>query len=104
MPSPDPRAPFDFDRWRQLAEDDPEAFFRARRLLLEAYIEARPHLAPQLRELQGQIDALRASAGSPLVAARQIAGLMEDHLEAMSAQIEALREEARRLRGMWPKE
>jgi hypothetical protein len=84
---------FDFDAMSALARTDPAAFFARRAQLIEDFIAAHPAHAAGLRETQARIDALRAIAGGPLAAARGIAGLMGDHLEALGGQLARLRDE-----------
>jgi hypothetical protein len=90
--------PFDFEAWSRLARDDPEGFFRARNEAIERYISSRPEHAVQLRELQRQIDGMRAVAGSPLQALRSMASLIEDRMDALCGKLRQLREETDRLR------
>lgn len=89
---------FDFEGWRQLAADDPAAYFDARRWVLDAFIAAAPDRSVELRHLQNRIDAMRASAGSPLKAAWQITGMMQDHVELLGHQLDVLKRETDRLR------
>ena len=91
---------FDFEAWSQLAKDDSAAFFRARRRVIDAFIASAPdHAADGLHQLQNSIDNLRACAGSPLKAAWQITGLMQDHIDLLGHQLEVLKRETDRLRG-----
>ncbi len=91
-------ADFDFDHWRSLAERDPEAFFRARCSAIERFIGAHPaEEARRLREMQGYIDCVRLSAGSPMNALRSVSRLMEEHLAALREQGAALRQATERL-------
>lgn len=90
--------PFDFDAWRDLAQRDPQAFFRARESTIEAFISSHPEAAEELRALQARIDGLRAIAGSPTQALKGIASLLGDHLGALAGNLKQLRDEADRLR------
>ena len=91
-------ADFDFDHWRRLAEQDPEAYFRARRSAIERFIGTHPAgEARRLREMQGYIDCVRLSAGTPMNALLTVSKLMEEHLAALGAQSVALREATERL-------
>lgn len=77
-------ASFDFDYWRDLAQRDPAAFFKARSAVLEGFIASHP--APQarrLREMQRFIDCIRAASGSPMRAVNCMAVMMEDHLSVL---------------------
>ncbi|MCB1939998.1 MAG: DUF3135 domain-containing protein, partial [Rhodocyclaceae bacterium] len=82
---------FDFEAWSTLARRSPSAYFRARERAIERLINSYPpDEAARLREFQVQIDSVRALAGSPAKATRELVGMMEDRLEAMSARIRAL--------------
>lgn len=96
---------FDFDAWRELAARDPGEYFRRRQRILDDFMCARPESAEMLREYQRQIDQVRALAGSPTLAARQLSGMLEEHFEALSqclqqlgCQAESLQLAAQRLR------
>ncbi|HFE32734.1 MAG TPA: DUF3135 domain-containing protein [Gammaproteobacteria bacterium] len=91
----------DFDFWKQLAEDDPEAFETLRREKVEQLIARAP--AAQRRRLQGlqwQIDQTRKLAGSPMASCLAISNMMWDSLhqlnrrqhELLSATPETLRQ------------
>ncbi len=85
---------FDFDRWHALARDDPKRYFSERERVIADFIASQPSEAQDgLRELQETIDGLRASAGSPMTASRQLAQLLEDHLDALTGQLRQLQEE-----------
>jgi len=97
--------PFDFDAWRELAARDPAEYFRARERTLSAFIAERPETEPGLRALQSQIDQVRALSGSPAQAARELARMLGDRLDALAGhlrqldgQIDALRGVAERIR------
>ncbi|MEZ5626727.1 DUF3135 domain-containing protein [Denitromonas sp.] len=88
-------ADFDFDAWSNLARRSPAAFFRARERAIDRMIAAHPPAqADRLREFQGQIDSVRALAGSPIKATRELVGMIEDRLEAMRARVSTLRRTA----------
>lgn len=90
---------FDFEAWAQLAQRDTAGYFQARRRVIDAFIASAPdHAARGLRELQNDIDKLRACAGSPLKAAWQISGLMQDHVDLLGHQLDVLKRETDRLR------
>lgn len=78
---------FDFDAWRELAKRDPAEYFRERERTLTAFIAERPEAEPGLRELQSQIDQVRVLAGSPAKAARELARMLGDRLEALAGHI-----------------
>lgn len=85
-------ADFDFGYWSSLAERDPEEFFRARSEAIEQFIAARPAIERgRLRELQGRIDCIRASAGGPIRAVGVLCAMMRERLALLELQNERLR-------------
>lgn len=91
---------FDFDYWKNLAERDPAAYFRARDDVLRECIAEHPGYVAGLAELQGHIDSTRALAGSPLQASRALFGLMEDQLHRLGAMLAELQRETEGLRAL----
>ncbi|QID18266.1 DUF3135 domain-containing protein [Nitrogeniibacter mangrovi] len=92
---------FDFDAWANLARRSPRAYFHARERYLNSVIDGFPVEArARLREFQLEIDCLRANAGSPLGATRQMMVMMSDRLEAMASRFMALRTAARDLEAL----
>lgn len=96
---------FDFDAWRELALRDPAEYFRERERTLSDFIAERPESEQGLRDLQSQIDQVRALSGSPAKAARELARMLGDRLEALAGHmrqldghIDVLREVAERMR------
>lgn len=96
---------FDFDAWRELALRDPAEYFRERERTLSDFIAERPESEQGLRDLQSQIDQVRALSGSPAKAARELARMLGDRLEALAGhmrqldgQIDVLRDAAKRIR------
>lgn len=96
---------FDFDAWRELAASDPAEYFRQRERALEAFIHERPDQEAGLRELQRQIDQVRVLSGSPAKAARELARMLGDRLEALAGHmrqldghIDVLRDVTKRIR------
>jgi len=84
-------ADFDFDAWSNLARRSSAAYFRARERAIDRMIASHPPAeADRLREFQAQIDSVRALAGSPIKATRELVGMIEDRLEAMRARVHAL--------------
>jgi hypothetical protein len=81
---------FDFDAWRELAARDPAEYFRERERTLAAFIAERPESERSLRELQSQIDEVRALSGSPGKAARELARMLGDRLEALAGHLRQL--------------
>jgi hypothetical protein len=94
---------FDFDAWRELAARDPAEYFRERERTLAAFIAERPESAPGLRELQAQIDQVRALSGSPAKAARELAAMLSDRLQALAGHLRLLDEQTGALRALAPK-
>ena len=83
---------FDFDYWRDLAQRDPEAFFRERSQLIDAYITGHSSAqARRLRAIQCQIDTLRVSAGTPDAALHCLLGLIGSNLQMLGQLSGALR-------------
>lgn len=88
---------FDFDAWRNLAARDPAAYFRERERAVAAFIAERPDSEPSLRELQAQIDQVRAVSGSPAKAARELARMLGDRLDALAGHLRLLDRQAGQL-------
>ena len=84
---------FDFDAWRDLAARDPAEYFREREREISAFIAERPEAEQSLRELQTHIDQVRAVAGSPAKAARELARMLGDRLEALAGHLNRLDEQ-----------
>lgn len=77
-------AEFDFEYWCELAEHDPEAFFRARKEAIEELIlRSPPAQRERLREMQVQIDCVRARAGCPATAVGCLCVMMQERLVAL---------------------
>ncbi|MBX3648493.1 MAG: DUF3135 domain-containing protein [Rhodocyclaceae bacterium] len=89
---------FDFDAWRELAARDPAEYFRERERTLEAFIAERPESEKGLRELQKRIDQVRAVSGNPATAARELARMMGDRLDALAGHLRLLDEQTGVLR------
>ncbi len=81
---------FDFDAWRDLAARDPAEYFRQRERTLAVFIAERPETEQGLRELQSQIDQVRALAGSPAQAARELSRMLGERLEALTGYMRQL--------------
>lgn len=89
---------FDFDAWRELAASDPAEYFRERERTLSAFIAEHPESEQGLRDLQSHIDQVRAVAGSPAMAARELARMLGDRLEALAGHLRLLDEQTGALR------
>ena len=91
---------FDFDAWQTLAARDPAEYFRERERTLSAFIAGRPDAEQNLRELQSQIDQVRAVSGSPAKAARELARMLGDRLEALAGHLQRLDEQTGALQAL----
>ncbi|HOB46175.1 MAG TPA: DUF3135 domain-containing protein [Zoogloea sp.] len=89
---------FDFDYWKDLAEKDPPAFFRARDEALRECIAMHPGQEGVLAELQARIDSIRVLSGTPLQASRELFGLMEEQLVLLGLKLKELQRETEGLR------
>lgn len=85
---------FDFDAWHDLATRDPTAYFRERERTISDFISERPESEQHLRDLQTHIDQVRAVSGTPAVAARELARMLGDRLEALAGHLKLLDEQA----------
>lgn len=92
---------FDFDAWSELAKRDPQAYFRQRERVILDFIASHPENQESLLALQSRIDGMRAMAGSPQQAVRQLGVALADHLEALGGRLQTLREEAEKLHHLY---
>lgn len=81
---------FDFDAWCDLAVRDPAGYFRERERVISTFIAERPECEPALRELQMRIDQVRAVSGSPAIAARALARMLQERLDDLSDHLKQL--------------
>lgn len=81
---------FDFNAWCELAARDPAAYFRERERAISAFIAERPESETHLRDLQATIDQVRAVSGTPAIAARELARMLGDRLEALAGHVQQL--------------
>jgi len=82
---------FDFDEWLRLAQDDPEAFERRRREVVEALIAQAPQSRQaRLKGLQFRIDLERRKADSPLAAALRLQQMLAAQLHELAEALERL--------------
>jgi len=89
----------DFDTLRRLAEEDPQGYFAERTRLIEAFFETVPEeRRAQLRQFQADIDAVRASAGTPGNAVETLMGMLTEHMEALLGYTVQLAQEAREMK------
>ncbi len=90
---------FDFDTLSRLSDQNPAGFFAERARLIEEFIASAPESRrDDLRRFQAEIDAVRASAGTPGKAVETLMGMMSDHLHVLLGQTQNLAEQARALR------
>lgn len=90
---------FDFDMLARLSNENPPAYFAERARLIEDFISSAPESRrDELRRFQAEIDAVRASAGTPGKAVETLMGMMSDHLHVLLGQTQNLAEQARALR------
>lgn len=81
----------DFDFWKQLAKEDPDAFEALRREKIEQLINQAPaHHRRRLQGLQWQIDQTRRLAGGPMASCLAISNMMWDSLSRLNQQQIAL--------------
>ena len=82
----------DFDRWAQLAREDPDRFEALRRELIdEAIARAPSHRRPRLRGLQWRVDTTRWLAPNPMAACVSISKMMWDSLAGDDGLLDSLR-------------
>jgi len=73
--------PIDFDLWCELARNDPEAFERKRRQVVEAVIDDMPATRQiRMRRLQWRIERVCARADNPIAASMALSSMMWDSL------------------------
>jgi len=89
----------DFETLRKLAEENPQGYFAERTRLIEALFESVPEeRRAQLRQFQADIDAVRASAGTPGNAVETLMGMLSEHMEALLGHTVQLAQEARQMK------
>lgn len=89
---------FDFDHWSDLAQRDPDAFFKARAAEIERFIAAHPpEVSARLRQMQHRIDCSRAHAGCPMKALTALVGMIQERLRLLRAQTQLLERASGRL-------
>ena len=68
---------FDFDRWSQIAQQDPEKFEAMRQQLLSDLLaQTPPHLKQWMIGLQWQVDQIRKQTSNPMAACLRISQRM----------------------------
>lgn len=77
MPDSNPVSPQGFDEWAALAKQDPQAFERQRRQVIDRAILAAPaDRQPQLRRVQWKLDQIRSTSRTPMVACLRMQRLL----------------------------
>lgn len=72
----------DFDEWRQLAQEDPEAFEKRRQAMIEIAIRTAPaERQHRLRGLQWRIDQERRRAPNPMAGCLKLSRMMWDTVQ-----------------------
>jgi hypothetical protein len=75
------RPRFDFDAWVELARQDPQAFEKKRKHIIEAAIQGAPEQQQQrLRCLQWKLDKIRETSRTPMMACLQINRLLWENV------------------------
>ncbi len=83
--------PLDLDRLTRLAREDPDAFERERRRLVETLISSAPPGQQQrLRGLQWRLDTVRERAGTPLAACLRMSAMMWERITGPGGLLDAL--------------
>ena len=82
---------FDFDAWKELAEQDPEAFERKRREAIEAAIaQAPPQMRQRLTGLQWRIEMERSKSRNPTQSFLRIYKMMWQSVYGENGLLDAL--------------
>ncbi|MEN8107987.1 MAG: DUF3135 domain-containing protein [Pseudomonadota bacterium] len=99
MPEPDPLPPRNFDAWAALASSDPEAFEQQRRQVIDHAIRQAPARRQQrLRGVQWQLDQIRASARTPMIACLHMHRMLLDAIRGENGLLDCLQKPAATLR------
>ncbi len=86
------RSSFEFDRWKHLAETDPEAFEVARQQVLNDAIARAPRgQRTRLSRMQWRLDRERELSPNPISACVKMSRMMFDSLYGESGLVEALK-------------
>ncbi len=82
----------DFDKWLELAMNDPEGFESARTVAIQGFLESIPNNSRQrLTGLQWRIDMIRQRSKTPMAACQAIYSMMWDQLAGDEGMIESLK-------------
>jgi len=81
-----------FDKWLDLAMNDPDGFESARTAAIQGFLESTPkHSRQRLSGLQWRIDMIRQRSKTPMAACQAIYSMMWDQLAGDEGMIESLK-------------
>ena len=87
------RPRFDFDAWVELARQDPQAFERKRKHIIETAIQGAPEQKQQrLRCLQWKLDKIRETSRTPMMACLQINRLLMENVTGEHGLLKSLQQ------------
>jgi len=89
MPEISKRA-FDFDKWKEMAETNPEAFEFNRQRMIDSLIATTNH-SDRLKRLQWRIDVERERSKTPISACVRLSSMMLDSVYGETGLANALR-------------
>ena len=70
---------YNFDKWKDLAINDPDAFEQQRQIEIEKMISnSAPERQQRLRGLQWRVDMLRRKHSNPVMSCQKVFGMMWD--------------------------
>lgn len=82
---------FDFEKWSELANNDPEAFEDYRQKLINNFIKDLPEDKQQrMRCLQWRVDSVRRLAKTPMAACIEISRMMWESVKGENGLLQAL--------------
>lgn len=81
-----------FDKWLDLAMNDPEGFEQARTTAIQGFISsASSHSRQRLTGLQWRIDMIRQRSKTPMAACQAIYSMMWDQITGENGMVESLK-------------
>ena len=84
-------AEYDFDKWKQLAKQDPDEFDRQRRIVIENAINSAPaSMHKRLRGLQWRIDMEIERSENPIDSCARISRMMIEKVYSSGGLLESL--------------
>lgn len=99
MPESTTPTPCDFDAWLALASSDPEAFEHQRRQIINRAIQRAPARRQQrLHQLQWQLDQIRATSRTPMVACLRMQRMLWQSITGQDGLLACLQQPAAILR------